>query len=106
MAALTGKTPANTYKDLLQVSNSNSGIDATLRPVEDGEGTQCPLELSTTKVNISSGFQLGGVDVTATAAQINAAADADVQAIAALSGTGLPARTAAGHHRRSSEHHR
>jgi hypothetical protein len=48
MTTLTGKTIASTYKDLLQVSNSNSGIDGTLRPVSDGEGTGSPLNLSTT----------------------------------------------------------
>ena len=39
MATLTSKKPSETYKDLLQVSNSNSGVDTTLRDVEDGEGT-------------------------------------------------------------------
>ncbi len=71
MTALTGRTPASTYKDLLQVSNNNSGIDTTPRPVEDGEGTQSPLQISTTKVNIQSGLQLGGVDVAITAEQLN-----------------------------------
>ena len=37
--SLTGKTLANTYKDLLQVDNSNSGIDSTAHTVKDGEGT-------------------------------------------------------------------
>ena len=67
MSDLTGKLPKNTYKDLLQVSNSNSGIDTTKRAVEDGEGTASPLELSTTVVNISSGFELGGVAVSGVA---------------------------------------
>ena len=46
MASLTGQTIAGSYKDLLQVSNSNSGVDATLRTVEDGEGTSSSLKLS------------------------------------------------------------
>jgi hypothetical protein len=71
VAALTGKTPQATYKDLLQVSNTNSGIDATLRPVEDGEGTQSPLQLSSTAVNIESGLHVGGTAITASAAEIN-----------------------------------
>ena len=50
MAALTGSTIADTYKDLLQVSNSNSGVDATARAVSDGEGTASLLYLSTTEV--------------------------------------------------------
>lgn len=58
MATLTGKTIANTYKDLLQVSNSNSGIDATLRDISDGEGTSGPFQLSTTGVRLKSGTKL------------------------------------------------
>ena len=46
MTTLTGKSPAATYKDLLQVSNNNAGVDGTLRPVEDGEGTQSALQIS------------------------------------------------------------
>jgi hypothetical protein len=52
MATLTGKKPAETYKDLLQVSNANSGIDATLRVVEDGEGTASPLYLASGKLKV------------------------------------------------------
>ncbi len=46
MASLTGQSIASSYKDLLQVSNSNSGVDATLRPIEDGEGTASALNVS------------------------------------------------------------
>ena len=71
MTTLTGSSVASRYKDLLQVSNSNSGIDGTLRAVSDGEGTASLLELSSTAVNISSGFQLGSVAVTSTATELN-----------------------------------
>tara|TARA_A100001201_G_scaffold23322_2_gene26589 strand:- start:16869 stop:17654 length:786 start_codon:yes stop_codon:yes gene_type:complete len=37
--SLTGKTLANTYKDLLQVDNSNNGIGTATRNIKDGEGT-------------------------------------------------------------------
>lgn len=37
--SLTGKTQAATYKDLLQMNNSNSGVDSTVRPIADGEVT-------------------------------------------------------------------
>ena len=50
MATLTGQTIAGSYKDLLQVSNSNDGVDATARAVSDGEGTASLLYLSTTEV--------------------------------------------------------
>lgn len=61
MVTLTGKTPANTYKDLLQVSNSNSGIDATLRDVSDGEGTAGALKISTTGVASTGTHRFDGV---------------------------------------------
>ena len=44
--SLTGKTLANTYKDLLQVDNSNSGIDSTAHTVKDGEGTSSCISIS------------------------------------------------------------
>ena len=44
--SLTGKTKASSYKDLLQMNNSNSGVDATTRNVVDGEGTSSAISLS------------------------------------------------------------
>lgn len=60
MATLTNRTPAESYKDLLQVSNENAGVDATLRSVEDGEGTSSALQLSTTAVKATGTFQVVG----------------------------------------------
>lgn len=60
MASLTGKAPSATYKDLLQVSNSNAGIDATLRDLEDGEGTVGPFKLSTTGARLQATATLDG----------------------------------------------
>ncbi len=47
MTALTGRTPAASYKDLLQLPNGGLGLDATLRRLEDGGGVQAPMMLST-----------------------------------------------------------
>ncbi len=44
--SLTAKTPSSTYKDLLQVDNSNSGIDGNTRRIKDGEGTESVLSVS------------------------------------------------------------
>tara|TARA_R110000824_G_scaffold324070_1_gene511044 strand:+ start:1212 stop:2012 length:801 start_codon:yes stop_codon:yes gene_type:complete len=44
--SLTGKTLAGSYKDILQVDNSNSGIDEGSRLVKDGEGTSSCMSLS------------------------------------------------------------
>ena len=68
--SLTGKTIANSYKDLLQVDNSNSGVDATTRNVVDGEGTSSALYLSDDVVsvkptnNTTSSFLVEGSDGT------------------------------------------
>ena len=44
--SLTGKTKAGSYKDILQMNNSNSGVDTTARNVVDGEGTASSISLS------------------------------------------------------------
>ena len=73
MATLTSRKVSDTYKDLLQVSNSNSGITGSLTNVEDGEGTASVLQLSTGAVNITGAgtLQYAGTAITATAAEIN-----------------------------------
>ena len=44
--SLTNKTIANTYKDLLQVNNSNNGVGTLLKTVESGNGTKSSIQLS------------------------------------------------------------
>ena len=44
--SLTNKTIANSYKDLLQLDNSNNGIGTSTKRVKDGEGTESCLLLS------------------------------------------------------------
>ena len=45
--ALTNKTIANTYKDLLTLNNSNSGVAAAGTLVQDGNGSDTSLTLGT-----------------------------------------------------------
>jgi hypothetical protein len=47
---LTGRDIADTYKDLLQVPNSNAGINTSLTAITDGEGTASKLLLSTAAI--------------------------------------------------------
>lgn len=54
MADLTGQTPAATYKGLLQVNDYTNGVDATGKYIQDGEGTDSALSLSTTNVGIGT----------------------------------------------------
>ena len=73
MADLTNAKIANTFKDLLQVNaqTSNSGIDGTLRQIQDGGGTAAPFAISTVQLNVTGQFALNGSVLTATADQIN-----------------------------------
>ena len=96
MTTLTGKTIASTYKDLLQISNSNSGIDSTLRQVEDGEGTTSPLELSNSAINLTGTIQIDGVTLTANASALNNIADlTGTTGIVAVSGGNVYGRSIA-----------
>jgi len=52
--SLRNKTKAATYKDLIQMNNSNSGVDATVRPMVDGEGTESPVSISSTRCRVKS----------------------------------------------------
>ena len=58
MANLTNAKIANTFKDLLQVNaaTSNSGIDGTVRQVQDGGGTAGPFAISTAQLNVTGQF--------------------------------------------------
>ena len=50
--SLTGKSPSNTYKDLLYINNSNTGVDGTVRSVDTGDGSNSSLNISTNSVVI------------------------------------------------------
>tara|TARA_R100001244_G_scaffold25703_3_gene26044 strand:+ start:86 stop:2011 length:1926 start_codon:yes stop_codon:yes gene_type:complete len=63
---LTGRTISSTYKDLLQVSNSNAGVDATLRDVQDGEGTVSKLQVSTVGVKSTGTLEVTGAATLST----------------------------------------
>lgn len=57
--ALTNSKLKDTYKDLLHLDNSNSGVDGTFRSLTDGLGTASPLMVSTGGVSVGD---LGGGD--------------------------------------------
>jgi hypothetical protein len=54
MADLTGTTPADTYKGLLQVNDYTDGVNATAKYIQDGEGTDSALAISTGNVGIGT----------------------------------------------------
>tara|TARA_R100000742_G_C4279022_1_gene102690 strand:- start:2163 stop:2957 length:795 start_codon:yes stop_codon:yes gene_type:complete len=50
--SLTNKTIANTYKDVLQVDNSNNGASAIIKTVKSGNGVDTALRLSKEVVSV------------------------------------------------------
>lgn len=87
MATFTGRAPASTYKNLLNIDNSNAGIDGTLRVIQDGEGTTCQVSLSTTglqigasgKLSFASGGEIDFTGATVTALTTNVVDDTTPQ---------------------------
>ena len=58
MATLKGKTISETYPLLLKIASS--GVDGTLRNVEDGDGTTSALQISTGAINVSGTITASG----------------------------------------------
>jgi len=81
--SLQNKQISATYKDVLQVPNSNSGVDGTIRTVMDGEGTESALQVSTAGVKstgtlestgdatIGGTLTIGSTALTSTATELN-----------------------------------
>jgi hypothetical protein len=97
MATLTGTKIANTYKQLLQVGSSNTGLTGSVQTIQDGQGNNSPLQLSQSAVNINGTFQLSGVTLTANASTLNAVADlTGATGIVAVSAGNVYGRTITG----------
>lgn len=52
MAGLTSLKIKDSYKSLLRVNDSTNGVDSSLEVIEDGEGTDTPIKVSTTNVTV------------------------------------------------------
>ena len=68
--ALTDKTVASTYKDLLHVDNSNSGLTNTGTTVKDGDGASSCVALGKNKLSVTP-----AANSTANVAMSNASGD-------------------------------
>ena len=68
--ALTDKTVASTYKDLLHVDNSNSGLSTTGTTVKDGDGASSCIGLGKNKLSVTP-----AANSTANVAMSNASGD-------------------------------
>lgn len=55
MASLAGRSIKDTFKNVIQVDNSNSGVDSSLRQVTDGGANATPVYVSNNKAKIQPG---------------------------------------------------
>ena len=68
---LTGQTPAETYIDLLKISNSNTGLNSTLKRICDGGGTDSIVSISTSGVDVSGTISMSGTNLIASVSDLN-----------------------------------
>jgi hypothetical protein len=52
MAGLVDTQIKDSYKSVLRVNDNTNGIDSSLEVIEDGEGTDSPIKVSTTNVTV------------------------------------------------------
>jgi len=62
---------SSTFGDLITTTNNGGGLSDTLEPIQDGFGNTSAIELSTDAFNIVGEFQVGGVQIIASGAQLN-----------------------------------
>ena len=61
MTELTGKTIANTYKQLLRVGvSTNTGVSAGLSTIETGDGTDSSFQLATGSAKFTGSLVIDG----------------------------------------------
>ena len=76
MADFTGKTIANTYRDLLQTGTSGTGLPADSPiPIQDGEGKISGLKLSLNQIDLTGTVKIQGTELTANVSALNTIAD-------------------------------
>ena len=63
MSSLENKKIKDSYKDLLQISNTNTGIDNTLRSISDGGGTISALKISSSEVSIDGNLEANSITI-------------------------------------------
>jgi hypothetical protein len=69
--SFNGQTPSQTYKDILQLSNSNLGMPTGLRAVSGGDGIDSALKICTTGVDINGFLLISGTRLLASATELN-----------------------------------
>jgi collagen type VII alpha len=67
MGQLTNLYVSESYQGLLKMTNSTTGVTGTLQTVQTGDGTNTPLQISQTQVNISGSLTINGSPITGSA---------------------------------------
>lgn len=98
MTNLVNQNPNVIYGDLLTTTNQGQGLDAVLRQVQDGKGDASTMLISTGGVNFlrggAQGFQLDGIQLTATSTLINSLCNQN-PAFISVSAVSIPSGTTA-----------
>lgn len=68
MSSLTNLSTQNTYKQLLQIGSGNVGLSTSLQTIQDGDGNNSALELSTTGINVVGTFKINSTQLTLSSA--------------------------------------
>jgi len=53
MTSLFKRAPKDSYQELLKFNNTGAGADSSLRTIQDGTGTNTPLQLSTSAISLN-----------------------------------------------------
>jgi hypothetical protein len=64
MGQLTNLYVSSSYQGLLKMTDSTTGLTSTLQTVQAGDGSNSPLQMSLTQVNISGSFFINNVPIT------------------------------------------
>jgi len=64
------------WRDLIQFPSSNAGVSGSLVTLQDGKGSNLPVQISSTIVNFTGVAQYNGVQLTASAGTTGGAGSA------------------------------
>lgn len=64
MGQLTNLYVSSSYQGLLKMTDSATGVTGTLQTVQTGDGTNTPLQISQTQVNISGSLTVNGAPIS------------------------------------------
>ena len=67
MGQLTNQYVSQSYQGLLKMTDSTQGVTGTLQTVQTGDGTNTPLQISQTQINISGSLTINGSPITGSA---------------------------------------